>query len=468
MADRRAIIGLRECVVLALATLVSATAFGQSVNPDDPPPTERSQPAPAKSRDPRPLAPSAFNLSVVGGRGLIRTMSPYTLDPGKVGVSVSAMNFDRNPGDTDFFEYPFSLVLGLPGRMEVFLRASPVLRTNSVGLDPLGFPFPPLDLFVDTYPSPANRVGPMFLFAQEVPFKSYDFPTVVINPPGHGSFSQSSGDIALGGKVNLLSEDRGNRLGLGLRAYVEIPTEKPRYNTIPYHERAGVSGETDMGLDLLAAKRFAITELLVNVGYQHVGDPDRGIRVQFVDSSRADAGFLVGQPQEIKLDLHDRLDLGVGASFPAFAIMQHQVWLLTEFNYTRYIGHGVPVERLVHPAELRLGLQVNFPWYKALALGMGFQLLLNDGGNGELRTTFLRTPEGKGDINFGENVDPGISADVEAFLASRGATFTPSSSKVFSTNNPDFDTWRNIVTAPQPIISQGGGNILAFITWRIN
>ena len=139
--------------------------------------------------------------------------------------------------------------------------------------------------------------------------------------------------------------------------YVDIPTEKPRYNTPPYHERAGVSGKTDMGVDLLAAKRFPITELLVNVGYKHVGDPDRGIRIQYVDSSRTDAGFLVEQPEEIKLDLHDRLDLAVGASFPAFAIMQRQVWLLTEFNYTRYIGHGVPVERLVHPAELRLGLQ---------------------------------------------------------------------------------------------------------------
>ena len=66
------------------------------------------------------------------------------------------------------------------------------------------------------------------------------------------------------------------------------------------------------------------------------------------------------------------LDLGVGAAFPAFAIMQRQVWLLTEFNYTRYIGHGVPVERLVHPAELRLGLQLNFPWYKTVALGWRF------------------------------------------------------------------------------------------------
>ena len=98
---------------------------------------------------------------------------------------------------------------------------------------------------------------------------------------------------------------------------------------------------------------------------------------------------------------------------------------------------------------------------------MAFQMLLNDGGDGDLRTTFLQTPDGKGDINFGENVAPQISGDVKAFLASRGATFSPSSSKVFSTNNPDFDMWRNIVTVPQRIIAQGNANILAFITWRV-
>ena len=467
MTDRLRITRCRVCVALVLAVLVSAApTFGQSGGQDDPAPPAQQRPAPAKT--PNPLAPNVFNLSMNGGRGLIRTMSPYALEPGKVGVGASAWNFDRNPGDIDFIDYGFQVAVGLPGRTEVFLRVSPVLRTNSVGQDPLGFPFPPLDLFVDTYPSPAVRLGPTFLFTQEAPFKSYDFPTVVIDPPGHGAFSQSSGDVALGAKVNLLSEDRKNRFGLGVRAYVEIPTEKPRPNIPQYVERAGGSGKTDMGFDLLAAKRFPITELLVNAGYKHVGDPDRGIRLQFVDSSRTDAGFLVGQPMETKLDLHDRLDFSVGASFPAFVIVRQQVWLLTEFDYTRYIGHGIPVERLVHPAEVRFGLQVALPWYKALGLGMAFQLLLNDGGNGDLRTTFLKTPDGRGDINFGENVAPDISAEVQAFLASRGATFSTNSSKLFSTNNSEFDKWRTIVPVPQPIISMGGGNLLAFITWRIN
>ena len=148
----------------------------------------------------------------------------------------------------------------------------------------------------------------------------------------------------------------------------------------------------------------------------------------------------------------------------------------TEWSYHQYVPLDVfrATERPSLSAtpylavETALLTEVNLPWYKALALGMGFQLLLNDGGNGDLRTTFLQTPDGRGDINFGENVAPQISSEVEAFLASRGATFTPSSSKVFSTNNPDFDAWRTIVTAPQRVVAEGNGNILAFITWRIN
>ena len=428
-----------------------------------------STPVPAPHREPRAFDPTGFNLSVLGGSGLIREASPYPLEPGKIGVAGTILNFDRNPGDTDFFDYGFQVALGLPGRTEVFLRATPVLRTNSVGLDPYGFPIPPLDLFVDTYPSQANRPGPHFLFAQEVPFKSYYVPTEVIDPPGHGAFAQSSGDIIVGGKVNLLSEDRDDRFGLGVRASLAIPTEKPAYNdTALWRKRAGGSGKTNISLDLLAAKRFAITQLLINVGYTHVGDPDRGLRVQFVDSSRTDAGFLVGAPQEVPLDLRDRLELGAGAAFPVFAIVRQQVWLLTEFDYMRYIGHGTVTERLAHPAEMRIGLQINCPGYKALAFGAAFQLLLNDAGDGELRTTFLQTPDGKGDVNFSENVDPQVSAEVEAFLASRGATYSPGSSKVFSTNNPAFDMWRNIVPAPQRVVSQGNGNILAFITWRPN
>ncbi len=473
IVSRRSIVVIGVFIAGMALTLPSparaqgADAANANADPADPAPKPPASTIP--SADPRSYRPSDFNLSVLGGRGLLQTRSPYTLGAGKFAVGGSALNFDRNPGDVDFFNFGFQIALGISRRAEVFLRASPVVRTNSVGQDPVGFPVPPLTQFVDTYPTSATRLGPQFLFAQEVPFKSYDAWNVIIDPPGHGAFGQSSGDIVIGGKFNVLSEDRRNRFGLGVRGYVEIPTETPNDGSKHWRQFTGVSGKTNTGVELLAAKRFRYTELLVNVGYKHVGDPSRGLEVQYVDSSRTEPGeFLVGPPQEVKLDLHDQLAFSMGLSLPAFAIMRQQVWFIGEFDYTRYIASGMPVERLVHPVEMRLGLQVNFPWYKALALGMAFQLLFNDAGDGDMRTTFLRTPDGRGDINFSENVDPALAAEVGAFFTSRGASVPTSGSTVFSTNNAAFDGWRNINTGPQRIVAQGGGNILAFITWRVH
>jgi hypothetical protein len=98
-----------------------------------------------------------------------------------------------------------------------------------------------------------------------------------------------------------------------------------------------------------------------------------------------------------------------------------------------------------------------------------WQLLLNNGGKGGERSTAFKTPDGRGDINFGELMnDPQLTSDVESFLQSRGATFSEASSKVFSTNNPAFDAWRNITVAPGKIQSQGHTGALAVITWRFN
>jgi hypothetical protein len=77
------------------------------------------------------------------------------------------------------------------------------------------------------------------------------------------------------------------------------------------------------------------------------------------------------------------------------------------------------------------------------------------------------TGDGRGDINFGELVDAELSAEVEAFLQSQGAVFSPASSKVFATNNPAFDSWRNIPVTPSRIGAEGHNNILAFVTWRV-
>jgi hypothetical protein len=413
--------------------------------------------------------PGRFNLSADGGRGLIRAASPYSLLPGEAAGGFSVLNFDRNPGDVDFFEYGFQGAIGLPGRVELFVRGLPVVRTNSVNQDPTGYPVPPLDLIIDTYPTLAARQQPYFLFAQEVPFKSYYLNGVTIDPPGHGAFASSSGDVTVGAKINLLSQDAGSRIGVGVRGYVEIPTERPSYNVEDWRKAAGSSGKTDIGADVLIARRFGDIELLVNAGYKHMGDPDKGLRVQLVDSSQwGTPGFVVGPPVETGLDLKDQLILNAGTSLRAFNVRGLQFWLLGELGYTRYVGGGTSVERLVHPFETRLGIQANTPKFPRVSIGAAWQLLVNSAGNGTTRRTRLQTPDGRGDINFTDQVDWELAAEVRDAFTSQGLTFWERSSRVFATNNPEFDQWRNVPSGDTPVVAMGGGNILGFITWRIN
>lgn len=413
--------------------------------------------------------PSNFNLSARGGVGLMLAVSPYTLDSGEVAMGVDVLNYDRYPGDIDVVDVPFQFAMGLPGRTELFFQISPVIRTNSVGQDPVGYPIPPLDLFIDTYPDSALRPEPYFMIAQDFPYKTYAYPAVLIDPPGNGAFARSSGDIVFGFKANALSEDRGHGLGLGFRAYVEIPMETPDYNTYAWRHYAGVSGEVDYGFDVLFAKKAGRSELLFNGGYKKLGDPDRGLIVQYVDSSATSAeDFLVGESIEMGLDLRDQVFLAAGISIRAFDIGIVPVWFMAEYSSTLYVGGGTPVERKVHPQEVRFGLQCNLPWASGLSLGFAWQLLFNDAGDGDLRSTNFLTPDGaKGDINFSELVDPELSREVQEYLSNLGARFSYNSSKVFSTNNPAFDNWRNISNEPMTVIGQGGGAALFFLTWRI-
>ena len=200
-----------------------------------------------------------------------------------------------------------------------------------------------------------------------------------------------------------------------------------------------------------------------------MGDPEEGLRVQLVDSSKwGTEGFLVGQPIDSKLDLRNQLLFNGGFAMPAADINGMRFWFIGELGYTRYVGGSTPVERLVHPVEMRLGVQANFPKYPRISIGAAWQLLFNDGGDGTTRQSQFQTPDGRGDINFTEQVDWQLAEAVHAQLAAQGATFRERSSRVFATDNPAFDSWRNVPPGDSPVVAMGGGNILAFITWRVN
>jgi hypothetical protein len=466
----------------AAARAVAATVDADVITSPDPPATSLQPPVPAPDLRTRTgqFNPARFNLASTGGSGLIQAVSPYSLRRWELATGGAVVNFDRDPGDVDFFEYGIQFAVGLPGRTEFFFMATPVLRTNSVNQDPLGYPVPPLDLFIDTYPTTAQRSQPYFLYPQEVPYKSYNIAGANsvrrIEPPGHGAFASSSGDYIAGGKINLLSEDRGDHFGFGTRVYFEIPSERPSYNSNDWRRAAGVSGKVDVGGDLLFAKRIKRAELLMNVGYEHAGDPPRGMRVQFVDSSKWNtvdpatgqpASILVGAPVISRLDLRDEVAGTIGTAVPAVTIHGLDFWVLGELSYTHYIAGATRVERIVNPAEMRLGIQANVPKFPSISIGAAWQLMMTNGGNGTTRRSNFVTPDGRGDINFSTNVNPDLAQTFGAAMAARGATFSPNTSEMFSTDNTFFDPLRNVPAGDTPVVARGNGNILAFITWRL-
>lgn len=129
---------------------------------------------------------------------------------------------------------------------------------------------------------------------------------------------------------------------------MKVPTEHPGGNPTDWQKFAGGSGKTDVGVKLAFAKRVHAIQLLADVGFKKAGSPSEGLRIQFVDSSKVGiAGFVVGEPVTVPLQLHNQLTFTTGTSLPAFAINRHQFWLIAEFSYTHYVGDGIPVERLL-------------------------------------------------------------------------------------------------------------------------
>jgi hypothetical protein len=431
-------------------------------------PAEASQGGGAAAPTPSEPKWPAQGLSFAGGTGLIRGVTPDTLEPGRWAVGAFEMNYDRNPGDVDVMKFGFQFAIGVTKRLEAFVDYVPVLRANAVNLDPLAYPVPPLDLIVDTYPTAASRTEPYLLFAPETPYKTYDVPTTRVIPPSWGAFSSSSGDVTIGGKVSLLSERRGNALGLGVHGYVAVPTEKPEGNTANWSHLAGVAGGVDVGVQVVAEKLIKRVQVVGNVGYRFVGSPELpAMRVYYVDSSRAGTpGFIVGQPKTVPLELHDQLSFTGGARVPVFKIVTAQMWALGELSYTGLVGSGTPVERVINVTEVRLGIQGEIPGYHNLLFGAAWQRPVSDMGNGDTRTTNFRTPDGRGDINFGQLVDPALASTVGAYFAQNGVTLGANTSKVFATNNAAFDGWRNVKTGAQPVVAAGNNAIVAFITWR--
>jgi hypothetical protein len=261
-----------------------------------------------------------------------------------------------------------------------------------------------------------------------------------------------------------------NSIGLGIRGFVEVPTEKPQYN-VPYpgfRNLAGTSGEVNYGGDVLFARTWWRSEFVANFGYKQTGNPERGLRLQFFDSSQTDPSkFLIGSPPSY-LWCSAMNSASVQATASRCFITTKATGGLFQNSTTRTLwAITLQQKGWFIPRKYLREFSPMCPWYHAISMGAEWQLLLNDGGKGQSRSTAFQTPDGRGDVNFGELMnDAALTTAVETYLQSGGATFSEGSSKVLASNNPLFDSWRNITVAPGKIQSQGHTNVLVFVTWR--
>ena len=247
-----------------------------------------------------------FSTTVQGGTGLITIFSADTLRQGEFVFSLGQHNYDRDPGDYDIQVNPVSLTIGLLDRLELFALAN---VSQSVDFDGKRVPAP---------------VTPSV-----VPYQ-WHLRYLPDHPFQDGrSFTNGMGDYMTGLKLNLLSEQRGNPLGLALRGFVKFPSVRKRKFLV----RGRGTGEINGGFDLILSKNIGIVGIHYNAGVTFVGDP--------------------GSMSVDVLDLRDKLRLGFGLNAPVASRVQ----AVMEINNITYIGDGTPISGPVNPVDVFGGLR---------------------------------------------------------------------------------------------------------------
>ncbi len=172
--------------------------------------------------------------SYEGDTGLFRLSSAYTLQKGKVAVSLFRDNYDRDPKDIDLSIHGVNLAFGATDRLEIF---------GNIGLQNR------IRTSARTQPG----------FANEVPFAGTD----AENPHWQTGF----GDVKIGAKFKILDDYLGDGVGLALKAVAKLPTAD--------EEKGLGTGKFSGGADLILSKHLGRkADIHASIGYEVNSDPD--------------------------------------------------------------------------------------------------------------------------------------------------------------------------------------------------
>lgn len=283
-----------------------------------------------------------------GTTGLFHIQTSDVLRKHEYNFGLDADNFDRMPGALDITDYNVTFAYGLTDRLELSgmveaQKAVSVGQPNMLSTyQPLTQPFypgsglPRLQLRTPNGYIPCANCRPGYY--NDIPLVS-----------GRG-FQSDMGDIYLNLKTDILSQSRGNPLGLGFDVYFKLPTTYDPNRL----DRGRGTGSFETGADLILSRVW--NDLLgthFNAGYSLLAAPELN-------------GVEVLQPR-------DKLNFGVGFNVPSSGRVQ----LIGELLSTVYIGGGTPNTTFAaaDPVDGVIGLRfLPFRW---LSFGAGYRRNLN-------------------------------------------------------------------------------------------
>jgi outer membrane protein OmpA-like peptidoglycan-associated protein len=281
----------------------------------------------AQQVDPNKKLKSA---SLAGTTGLFTVWDAETLRGREANFSIGVSRYNRDPGELEILTFPLTGAFGLSDRLEVFGGINTQKRTYQYNFQTYRVsPGQP------SLPS-TTKLGQV-LFSNEAPFM--DVPT-----------SSDLGNIDLGVKFSLLSENRGNALALALTGFSSFPT-KTSYTDL---NRGLSTGDFQGGFGLLLSKRASkVVQIHFNTGFNFVGSPD------------ADGGGALA-------DLQNEFLYKFGAAFPAYGRVQ----FVAELDGKMYLGdEGTGGINPVNPVDLIFGLKT-YP-AKWFSISGGYRATIN-------------------------------------------------------------------------------------------
>ncbi len=187
--------------------------------------------------------------TVKGVTGLFVLPNADTLREGEFSFGLHTSKVNREPGDISILAYPVSFTVGLTDRVEFFASYELHKRVHSGGIIPNRIqPGGPL------IPSQTVNRGRVSYY-NDTPYMDL-------------GFGSGPGDLTAGFKFNLLSERRGNSLGLAV-----APSGRFAINTDRTNLAQGLTpGVNDYGFDLILSKDARAATISISGGLMFAED----------------------------------------------------------------------------------------------------------------------------------------------------------------------------------------------------